>query len=229
MHTRYIPLYRLETDYSIIQLIEDDRGYLSRDRLAQSATLSVQLNRNRNEHLSCLDNYCSLLDPVSSLYHFIPCFSRRSLDIAPTVSSALIHLTTTRLFCCVPWPLLSLAFSFSSKIRGRPYLNGAIKGDIEAYSEQTLYIYLGIAGLVGISCGLLLHFSYAWIHSTLHLGHDPVVRGPTAKEYRAASRRKKTAQESMLYSANGGSHDRPPRGRRNFVTQTIHEEVDSDY
>lgn len=97
-------------------------------------------------------------------------------------------------------------------------------------SSQTLYIYLGVASLTGIAIGLLLHFLYGFLHSSLHLATQPIVRGPTAKQYRAARRRRaKQAYEPMLSPVPAGVSETPGRWRRGLLAQTIHEEGDSDF
>lgn len=104
--------------------------------------------------------------------------------------------------------------------------------DLLLTTLQTLYIYLGVAGLVGIGFGLGLHFFYGFLHSTFHLGHDVQVRGPTAKEHRAAWRQKqaaKVALDPLMTASPIRADDSSPRGRRGLMSQTIHEEIDSDY
>ncbi|KAG9623853.1 hypothetical protein KCU64_g20082, partial [Aureobasidium melanogenum] len=91
---------------------------------------------------------------------------------------------------------------------------------------ETIYIYLGVACITGISTGLLLHFVYSFLHSNLHLASEPAVRGPTSKQYRASPRRK----EAMLSPTLSMSSvlDTPGAGRYGLLAQTIHEE-DSDF
>ncbi|KAG9621073.1 hypothetical protein KCU64_g21489, partial [Aureobasidium melanogenum] len=91
---------------------------------------------------------------------------------------------------------------------------------------ETIYIYLGVASITGISCGLLLHFIYSFLHSNLHLASEPAVRGPTSRQYRASRRRK----EAMLSPTLSMSSvlDTPGAGRYGLLAQTIHEE-DSDF
>jgi len=93
-----------------------------------------------------------------------------------------------------------------------------------------LYIYLGVGGLVGIGCGLLLHYLFSYAAKTLNLKRPEPVRGPTAKEHRVAWRKKKLATiDPALYSSGLKLEDSPPRGRRGLLSQTIYEEIDSDY
>ncbi|CAD0113908.1 unnamed protein product [Aureobasidium uvarum] len=97
-----------------------------------------------------------------------------------------------------------------------------------AYCALTIYIYLGVASITGISCGLLLHFVYSFLHSNLHLASEPAVRGPSSKQYRASRRRKD--MEAMLSPTLSMSSvlDTPGAGRYGLLAQTIHEE-DSDF
>lgn len=96
---------------------------------------------------------------------------------------------------------------------------------------KTLYIYLGVASITGISCGLLLHFVYSFLHSNLHLASEPAVRGPTSKQYRASRRRKDMYQSDPIMSPTLSMTsvlDNPGAGRYGLLAQTIHEE-DSDF
>ena len=96
---------------------------------------------------------------------------------------------------------------------------------------KTLYIYLGVASITGISCGLLLHFVYSFLHSNLHLASEPAVRGPTSKQYRASRRRKDMYQSDPIISPTLSMTsvlDTPGAGRYGLLAQTIHEE-DSDF
>ncbi|KAI5205860.1 hypothetical protein E4T39_02933 [Aureobasidium subglaciale] len=96
---------------------------------------------------------------------------------------------------------------------------------------ETIYIYLGVASITGISCGLLLHFVYSFLYSNLHLAPEPVARGPTSKQYRASRRRKDMYQSDAMLSPTLSMTsvlDTPGAGRYGLLAQTIHEE-DSDF
>ena len=96
---------------------------------------------------------------------------------------------------------------------------------------KTLYIYLGVASITGISCGLLLHFVYSFLHSNLQLASEPAVRDPTSKQYRASRRRKDMYQSDPIMSPSlslTSVLDTPGAGRYGLLAQTIHEE-DSDF
>ena len=87
-----------------------------------------------------------------------------------------------------------------------------------------------MGGLVGLACGLALHYLMQYLTKTLRLHSQPKVRGPTAKEHRIAWRQKKAATVDPIYASPGIMYDEsPPRGRKDLLTQVIHEEVDSDF
>ncbi|KAF2181641.1 hypothetical protein K469DRAFT_670699 [Zopfia rhizophila CBS 207.26] len=100
---------------------------------------------------------------------------------------------------------------------------------------ETIYIYLGIAGLIGFFAGAILYFSFNFLSSTLNI--DPAGdanarhEGRTTAEYRAA--RNKKRQESsdasstpVVLRRGSGSH-----GRKGLpvLSQTIMEEEESDF
>ncbi|KAK4984090.1 hypothetical protein LTR50_006832 [Elasticomyces elasticus] len=97
---------------------------------------------------------------------------------------------------------------------------------------EDIYIYLGVGGLIGIAAGLMLHYFYGFLYTSLGLKSEPKPKGPTAKQYRAARKKKKAAigfGEPMISPAYLGLSDRG-RGRgRGLISQTIMEENDSDY
>lgn len=184
----------------------------------------------QDEHLPGLDNHYTLWNCLANL-----------LDPA-------YHLHCPRLSC--PASIRCLVVSgpafYLFRIDHRLLHNVAIQAPCETRGEtplsfvtcsrltlpKTLYIYLGIAGLVGIAFGLGLHFLYGLLHSTLRLGSKPRVWGPTAKEHRAAWRNKKAAKEaneSLMYSPSTAMDDISPKRRRGLLSQTIHEEIDSDF
>lgn len=68
--------------------------------------------------------------------------------------------------------------------------------------DQTLYIFFGVAALVGIVAGLILHLSSNFIIQLLHLDkiqEEEQTEGYTAATYRAARQKKK--QEEKLQKA----------------------------
>lgn len=119
---------------------------------------------------------------------------------------------------------------------------------------QTIYIYLGVAALVGLAFGLLHYHLSRWLGTSLGLAAVPEKSGRTAKQYREAKRRQKLRDSAPLMSAGGptfrptvsadaispngvpmsyvslseGSRGKARHGR-GLLTQTIMEEVDSDY
>lgn len=99
------------------------------------------------------------------------------------------------------------------------------------FTAKTIYIYLGVASLTGITCGLILHLVYSFLYSSLELAPQPNARGPTPRQYRASRRRKaKYQSDAMLSPVSLGSVlDTPGTGRHGLLAQTIHEEEDSDF
>lgn len=86
-----------------------------------------------------------------------------------------------------------------------------------------------MASLTGLAIGLLLHFSYDFLYSSLKLASEPPLAGPTAKQYRQARRRAAKLEDDALLSPTSlAVSDTPGRGRRGLLAQTIHEE-DSDF
>jgi hypothetical protein len=105
--------------------------------------------------------------------------------------------------------------------------------------EQTIWIYLGIAGLIGLATGAVLHLTFNLISSTLRI--DSVAEaerkarfnGRTPAQFRAARRKKHAALESQSPDypstptmVNKGFGSRRQRG---LLSQTIMEEQDSDF
>ena len=99
---------------------------------------------------------------------------------------------------------------------------------------QTLYVFLGTAGLIGCLAGAILFVVFRFLSSSLHL-NAPILpeepaKGRTAAEYRAARRVKK--EEMMDYSPSTTpvvlKRVSGPR-RRGLLSQAIIEEEDSDF
>lgn len=102
---------------------------------------------------------------------------------------------------------------------------------------QTLYIYLGIAALVGITLGLLISLIAGSLNKILGLEPESTPPGRTAKQYREARRKQRVKAEAPLMSPGYISpgylslSDGMRKGNRGkgLISQTIMEEVDSDY
>lgn len=101
---------------------------------------------------------------------------------------------------------------------------------------QTLYIYLGIAALVGVGLGLLVSFVYEFLRKPLGLDESSSSQSRTAKQYRTDKRKRKAKAAAPLMTAGylSPSHlsmSDGARMRRNkgLLSQTIMEEMDSDY
>ena len=115
---------------------------------------------------------------------------------------------------------------------------------------QTLYIYLGIAALLGLAAGLIHHYVHRWLQGAMGLdGVSQSPRGRTAREYRMTKRRQKMEDSAPVMSpgvqlpvvatsSNGApkdyhslsesSHGKARVGR-SLLAQTIMEEADPDY
>lgn len=109
-------------------------------------------------------------------------------------------------------------------------------------SAQTIYIYLGVAAIVGILGGLMMRGTYSTLKSVLQLDAHPEPKLRSAKQYREEKRKQKVKVEvppllspghlspgplspsylSMSDSARKGKH-------RGLLAQTILEEEDSDF
>ncbi|KAK0265135.1 hypothetical protein LTR91_008314 [Friedmanniomyces endolithicus] len=103
---------------------------------------------------------------------------------------------------------------------------------------ETLYIYLGIAALVGIAIGLAQHYLYSRLSKLLRLDSKPKASPParTAKEYREAKRKEQAKAEAPLISAGSlppsyastSESARKVRSSRGLLGQTIMEEMESE-
>ncbi|KAF2798400.1 hypothetical protein K505DRAFT_321934, partial [Melanomma pulvis-pyrius CBS 109.77] len=99
---------------------------------------------------------------------------------------------------------------------------------------ETIYIYLGIAALIGCIAGAILHFSFSFLSSTLSIDAASEsrahARARTAAAYRAARSTRKAG--TLAYTANPAMLNTAPgsRRQRGVLSQTIiEEEEDSDF
>ncbi|OCL05031.1 hypothetical protein AOQ84DRAFT_391129 [Glonium stellatum] len=97
---------------------------------------------------------------------------------------------------------------------------------------ETIYIYLGIAGLVGFVAGGFIHLCFNFLSSALNINStagDTQKNGRTAVSYRAERRKKKML--SLDYSLNPllPKAEEAIQPQRGVLTQTIIEEEDSDF
>ncbi|KAH7074623.1 hypothetical protein BKA63DRAFT_316942 [Paraphoma chrysanthemicola] len=99
---------------------------------------------------------------------------------------------------------------------------------------ETLYIFLGTAGLIGCATGAVLFIIFKFVSSSLNIDNATVPQrrpqGRTTAEYRAAWREKKEesinhspASTPVVLKKVAGSH------RRGLLSQAIIEEEDSDF
>ncbi|KAB2576488.1 hypothetical protein BFW01_g2868 [Lasiodiplodia theobromae] len=98
---------------------------------------------------------------------------------------------------------------------------------------ETLYVYLGVAGIVGVTTGGILYFSFSVLKSAFNLDSPEEFSGATAAEYRAARRKKKAAQRNagapMPMDSSSQLREIPRSKRRDLLAQTILEEDDADF
>ncbi|KAF2659076.1 hypothetical protein K491DRAFT_689677 [Lophiostoma macrostomum CBS 122681] len=99
---------------------------------------------------------------------------------------------------------------------------------------ETIYIYLGIAGLIGCSAGFMLFIISNVLSSSLRIDgsaeKDPPAKGRTVKSYRQARMREKGFTEPVLTSTAVKEEARErKRKQRGLLTETIIEEEDSDF
>ncbi|KAF2733536.1 hypothetical protein EJ04DRAFT_438922 [Polyplosphaeria fusca] len=96
---------------------------------------------------------------------------------------------------------------------------------------ETIYAFLGIAGLIGCITGALLYFFFDFLSSTLGINDPPDTdahaNGRTVSAHRAARRKRKA--EAVNFRANPAMPSAAsPQRRRGLLAQTIIEEEDSD-
>lgn len=103
-------------------------------------------------------------------------------------------------------------------------------------ASQTLYIYLGIAALVGITGGLIVSLVYGLLKEPLGLNSHAREPTRTAKEYREQKHKQKrtdstgldpSAYSSSNYASLSDGLRKTNRGKA--ASQTIMEESDSEY
>lgn len=99
--------------------------------------------------------------------------------------------------------------------------------------KQTIYIYLGIAGLIGCITGAILHFSFSFLSSTFSIDTasetKALQKGRTAAEYRAGRRRRNEKPIGYSSTPTVVKKEGPFRKQRGLLSQTIIEEEDSDF
>ncbi|KAH7321452.1 hypothetical protein BKA65DRAFT_80886 [Rhexocercosporidium sp. MPI-PUGE-AT-0058] len=105
---------------------------------------------------------------------------------------------------------------------------------------ETMYIYLGVAAIIGLATGFILHFSSSLLVSVFNLTAVPEETGRSAASVRAAREQKKLDQAWDRIPTKGDSGDlrNDPemekfaewleKGDQGLLGQTILEEDDSD-
>ncbi|OCK84810.1 hypothetical protein K432DRAFT_288118 [Lepidopterella palustris CBS 459.81] len=96
---------------------------------------------------------------------------------------------------------------------------------------ETIYIYLGIAGLIGFMTGGILYLCFNFLSSALNIdpaAEEAQAKWRTAASYRAARRRKKMQSLDHLLGPTMIKEEgvQPQKG---LLSQTIIEEEDSDF
>ena len=109
-----------------------------------------------------------------------------------------------------------------------------IKACCAKTTPQTLYIYLGTAGLIGCITGTILFIIFKLLSSSLNIDATIVpergAHGPTTAEYRAARRQKRedSVDHSPIATPVVLRKGTLPR-RRGLLSQAIIEEEESDF
>lgn len=105
---------------------------------------------------------------------------------------------------------------------------------------KTMFIYLGVAAAIGLTTGLILHFSSSLLVSVFNLTADPEETGRSAASVRAAREQRKLEQawERIPTKGESGVLRIDPemekfaewleKGDQGLLGQTILEEDDSD-
>ena len=105
---------------------------------------------------------------------------------------------------------------------------------------KTMFIYLGVAAAIGLTTGLILHFSSSLLVSVFNLTADPEETGRSAASVRAAHEQRKLEQAWERIPTNGESGvlridpemekfaEWLEKGDQGLLGQTILEEDDSD-
>jgi len=97
---------------------------------------------------------------------------------------------------------------------------------------ETIYIYLGVAGLIGFVAGGFVHLCFNFLSSALHIDStvgDIQEKGRTAASYRAARRKKKMQSLDYPLSPRLLKTEEAAQPQRGLLSQTIIEEEDSDF
>ena len=99
-------------------------------------------------------------------------------------------------------------------------------------TQQTLYIYLGTAGLVGCMTGAVIYFIFTFLSSSLNIDATSRAmppKGRTTAEFRAARREKHHQTLAPGPPIPVVLDKAPGRRGRGLLSQTIVEEEDSDF
>jgi len=105
-----------------------------------------------------------------------------------------------------------------------------------ADGEQTLYVYVGIAAIIGIAGGLLLSLVSGGLQGLLGLGGEAQLKTRSAKDYRKEKRsttsdtKRRQVATASVSPPSSETRTRRKKGKRSKTgrTPTILEELDSD-
>ncbi|OJD31585.1 uncharacterized protein BKCO1_4600023 [Diplodia corticola] len=98
---------------------------------------------------------------------------------------------------------------------------------------ETLWVYLGVAGIVGGTTGGILYLSFGVLKTALNLDSRDEFSGTTAAEYRAARRKKKASQgnigASVSTDSSGRLRETALLKKRDLLAQSIMKEDGAEY
>ncbi|OCK98042.1 uncharacterized protein K441DRAFT_604801 [Cenococcum geophilum 1.58] len=97
---------------------------------------------------------------------------------------------------------------------------------------ETIYIYLGVAGLIGFVAGGFIHLCFGFLSAVLNIDStagNTQEKGRTAASYRAARRKKKMQSLDYPLSPPLLKTEETIQPQRGLLSQTIIEEEDSDF
>lgn len=122
--------------------------------------------------------------------------------VLATITSPLLHLGSFCLYGC--WYAFHILGKFEASQVKRGVVHKCFIGPLTG-SLQTLYIFFGIAALVGIVTGMSLHYLSGFIISLLNLDASPEEqRGRTLASYHAEERERWDAKGPIMTPGQKG-------------------------
>lgn len=177
-----------------------------------------------------------MADWHGSLLRLLLPFCRGTLHCQAGVRTAIFRLCPSILPGAIPMGMCAGPLSVSCQIRG--FFTPNLFAWMPLIQLQTLYIYLSIAALVGLTGGLAISLVYSSLQHPLGLDVHQKPAGRTAKQYRKEKQKRKTGSSSPLSSPQSNLTSgyfslsdglRRPHKGKGLLTQTIMEEGDSDF